>query len=46
MRLSLGVVAAGVVLASIFIKGQRAPAPARRVEEAHPEAVAEPLGAQ
>jgi EmrB/QacA subfamily drug resistance transporter len=46
MRLSLAVVAVGVVCASVFIKGRGVPARGRRAEEAHPEAVAEPLGAQ
>jgi hypothetical protein len=46
MRLSLTVVAVGIVLAGVLIQGRGAPAHARRVEEVHPEAVAEPLGAQ
>jgi EmrB/QacA subfamily drug resistance transporter len=45
MRLSVAVVLVGVVLASVLIKGRGLPAQ-RRVEERHPEALAEPLGAQ
>lgn len=45
MRLSVAVVLVGVVLASILIKGRGLPA-AQRVEERHPEALAEPLAAQ
>jgi len=45
MRLSVAVVVVGIVLASLLIKGRGLPAQ-RRVEERHPEAIAEPLGAQ
>jgi MFS family permease len=47
MRLSLAVVLVGMVVAGVLIKGRGLPArETRRVEEVHPEAVAEPLGAQ
>jgi MFS family permease len=46
MRLSLAVVAVGVVAAAVFIQGRGVPARGRTAEEVHPEAVAEPLGAQ
>ena len=45
MRLSLAVVVVGLVVAAALMKGGL-PRRVRRVEEAHPEAVAEPLGAQ
>jgi hypothetical protein len=45
MRVSMGVVAVGLVMAAVLIKGSGLPA-AKRVEERHPEAVAEPLAAQ
>jgi MFS family permease len=44
MRLSLAVVVAGLVMASLLMKGGLPPR--KRVEERSPEAVAEPLGAQ
>jgi hypothetical protein len=46
MRLSLAVVVVGMLFAAFLIKGRGVPARGRRVEEVHPEAVAEPLGAQ
>jgi Na+/melibiose symporter-like transporter len=45
MRLSLAVVIAGTAAAAVLIKGRGAPV-RQPVEERHPEAVAEPLGAQ
>jgi predicted MFS family arabinose efflux permease len=45
MTLSLGVVLLGMVFAAVLIRGRGIP-PRARVQEAHPEAVAEPLGAQ
>jgi hypothetical protein len=44
MRLSLAVVAVGLVTAAALLKGGLPVR--RRAEQAHPEAVAEPLGAQ
>jgi hypothetical protein len=46
MRLSLAVVVVGMVFAGFLIKGSGVPARGRRAEDVHPEAVAEPLGAQ
>src|SRR4051794_26356487 len=47
MRLSLAVVVVGIVFAGVLIQGRGLPARgAARAEEVHPEAVAEPLGAQ
>jgi MFS family permease len=48
MRVSLGVVAVGLVLAAVLIKGRGLPerAHAPRAEDRVPEAVAEPLAAQ
>jgi hypothetical protein len=45
MRLSVAVVLLGTALAAVLIKGSGLPA-GKRVEERHPEAVAEPLAAQ
>jgi hypothetical protein len=45
MRLSLAVVIAGIAGAAVLIKGRGAPA-RQPVQEHHPDAVAEPLGAQ
>jgi hypothetical protein len=47
MRLSLAVVVVGMVVAGVLIQGRGLPArEAQRVEDVHPEALAEPLGAQ
>jgi MFS family permease len=46
MRMSLAVVIVGVVLTSALIQGRGLPERRPRAEDVHPEAVAEPLGAQ
>jgi hypothetical protein len=46
MRLSLAVVVVGMLFAAVLIQGRGLPSRGRRAEEVHPEAVAEPLGAQ
>jgi hypothetical protein len=46
MRLSLAVVVIGIIVAATLIKGRGAPAHVKVVEERHPEAMAEPVGAQ
>jgi EmrB/QacA subfamily drug resistance transporter len=49
MRVSMGVVVAGLVVAAVLIKGRGLPEREpgqKRAEEVHPEAVAEPLAAQ
>jgi MFS family permease len=46
LRLSLAIVVAGGVIAAVLIQGRGVQARRARVEEAAPEAVAEPLGAQ
>lgn len=46
MRLSLAVVVFGMIAAAYFIEGRGLPSRGRRVEQTHPEAVAEPLRVQ